>query len=206
MFSLLAAPLCLVHRAWHLFFLSVGKLRAVGGLSRNLLLKMKLRRKHDPSQRKRNICSFPQRIKMQRDWTQGEPSAPAPSSTRQAYFFPQLMAPEQTGRQAPCPKSYALPARCRHVDMAPSITGRQSCLLAVRDFQREAGTVSVSLSLFPSILLLLERRGPLLPESNSSSWVLWHFSPQMALPVSSMSWNNSAHSPDNSLPLDQKTI
>ena len=79
------------------------------------------------------------------------PSAPAPSLTRQAYFFPQLMAPQQTGRQAPCPKSYALPARCRHFDMAPSITGQQSCLLAVRDFQREAGTVSVSyLSFHPS--------------------------------------------------------
>lgn len=79
------------------------------------------------------------------------PSAPAPSLTRQAYFFPQLMAPKQTGRQAPCPKSSAVPARCRHVDMAPSIIGRQSCLLAVRDFQREAGAVSVShLSFHPS--------------------------------------------------------
>lgn len=37
------------------------------------------------------------------------------------------------------------------------------------------------LSLFPSILLLQERRVPLLLESNSSSQVLWHFSPQTAL-------------------------
>ena len=37
------------------------------------------------------------------------------------------------------------------------------------------------LSLFPSILLLQERRVPLLLESNSSSRVLWHFSPQTVL-------------------------
>ena len=39
-------------------------------------------------------------------------------------FFPQLMVPEQTGRQILYLKSYALPARWRHFDRESSIIGQ----------------------------------------------------------------------------------
>lgn len=47
--------------------------------------------------------------------------------------------------------------------------------LSCSGFPEESRSSLRQLSLFPSILLLQERRVPLLPESNSSSWVLWHF-------------------------------
>lgn len=54
--------------------------------------------------------------------------SPLPTPTHQAYFFPHLMAPMQTGRQILDLKSYALPARRRHLDMASSIIGQWDCV------------------------------------------------------------------------------
>lgn len=99
-FQLLLLAQCT--RVWHLFFLSVGALWAVGGLSWNLLFKMNLGRKHDAfSTKKENICSLPWGIKIEWDWAQGEFICPLYlPPTHQAYFFSPIWWPQcrQGGR------------------------------------------------------------------------------------------------------------
>lgn len=51
-------------------------------------------------------------------------SPPPPQITKSIFFPPNLMVPKQTRRQIIYLKSYALPARWRHFDMASSIIGQ----------------------------------------------------------------------------------